>query len=114
MSVRHLKTVHPVRTGSVSPELLHRMDAYRQAASYLSVGKQRPGISPEKPLELSQLKPLAVGHWGTTPGQDFSYVHVNRVIKRVSWICSISPVQVTAVRRLPQAGPLPSSRSLRS
>ncbi len=70
-------------TGPLSPELLHRMDAYWRAANYLSVGQLYLYDNPllKKPLELAQVKPLVVGHWGTTPGQNFIYVHLNRVIK---------------------------------
>src|SRR6185312_967223 len=68
----------------LSPELLHRMDAYWRAANYLSVGQLYRYDNPllKKPLELSHVKPLVVGHWGTTPGQNFIYVHLNRVIKK--------------------------------
>src|SRR6202453_390301 len=75
---------HPVRTGPASPELLHRMDAYWRAAKYLSVGQIYLCDNPllKKPLELSHVKPLVIGHWGTTAGQNFIYVHLNRVIKK--------------------------------
>jgi xylulose-5-phosphate/fructose-6-phosphate phosphoketolase len=66
-----------------TPELLHAMDAYRRAANYLSVSQLYLYDNPllTRPLELSHVKPLVVGHWGTTPGQNFIYVHLNRVIK---------------------------------
>ena len=69
--------------GPLSPELLDRMDAYWRAANYLSVGQIYLYDNPllKRPLELSDVKPLVVGHWGTTPGQNFIYVHLNRVIK---------------------------------
>jgi xylulose-5-phosphate/fructose-6-phosphate phosphoketolase len=72
-----------VTTGPLSSELLHKMDAYWRAANYLSVGQLYLYDNPllNKPLELAQVKPLVVGHWGTTPGQNFIYVHLNRVIK---------------------------------
>ena len=60
-------------TGAVlSPELLHAMDAYWRAANYLSVGQLYLYDNPllTKPLELAHVKPLIVGHWGTTPGQN--------------------------------------------
>jgi xylulose-5-phosphate/fructose-6-phosphate phosphoketolase len=59
------------------------MDAYWRAANYLSVGQLYLYDNPllKKPLELAHVKPLVVGHWGTTPGQNFIYVHLNRVIK---------------------------------
>jgi xylulose-5-phosphate/fructose-6-phosphate phosphoketolase len=59
------------------------MDAYWRASNYLSVGQLYLYANPllTKPLELAHVKPLVVGHWGTTPGQNFIYVHLNRVIK---------------------------------
>src|ERR1700675_229506 len=76
--------MNPVLTGPLDPELLHRMDAYWRAANYLSVGQLYLYDNPllKKPLELSHVKPLVVGHWATTPGQNFIYVHLNRVIKK--------------------------------
>jgi xylulose-5-phosphate/fructose-6-phosphate phosphoketolase len=72
-----------VITNPLSPELLQKMDAYWRAANYLSVGQLYLYDNPllRKPLELAHVKPLVVGHWGTTPGQNFIYVHLNRVIK---------------------------------
>ncbi len=72
-----------MRTSPLSPELLHKMDAYWRAANYLSVGQIYLYDNPllKKPLELAHVKPIVVGHWGTTPGQNFIYVHLNRVIK---------------------------------
>jgi len=69
---------------TLSPELLHKMDAYWRAANYLSVGQIYLYDNPllKQPLKLSHVKPLVVGHWGTTPGQNFIYVHLNRVIKK--------------------------------
>ena len=60
------------------------MDAYWRAANYLSVGQIYLYDNPllKRPLELSDVKPFVVGHWGTTPGQNFIYVHLNRVITR--------------------------------
>ena len=71
-------------TAPLSPSLLHKLDAYWRAANYLSVGQIYLFDNPllKKPLELAQVKPLVVGHWGTTPGQNFIYVHLNRVIKQ--------------------------------
>ena len=73
-----------VVTGPLSPELARRMDAYWRATNYLSVGQIYLYDNPllKRPLELSDVKPLVVGHWGTTPGQNFIYVHLNRVIKK--------------------------------
>ena len=69
---------------TLSPELLHKMNAYWRAANYLSVGQIYLYDNPllKEPLKLSHVKPLVVGHWGTTPGQNFIYVHLNRVIKK--------------------------------
>jgi len=73
-----------VTNETLSPELLHRTDAYWRAANYLSVGQIYLYDNPllKEPLQLSHVKPLVVGHWGTTPGQNFIYVHLNRVIKK--------------------------------
>jgi xylulose-5-phosphate/fructose-6-phosphate phosphoketolase len=59
------------------------MNAYWRAANYLSVGQIYLYDNPllKRPLELSHIKPTLLGHWGTTPGQNFIYVHLNRVIK---------------------------------
>lgn len=67
----------------LSPELLHDMHAYWRAANYLSVGQIYLYDNPllKRPLKMSDVKPLVVGHWGTSPGQNFIYVHLNRVIK---------------------------------
>lgn len=69
---------------ALSPELLHKMDAYWRAANYLSVGQIYLYDNPllRAPLQLSHVKPTLLGHWGTTPGQNFIYVHLNRVIKK--------------------------------
>ena len=63
---------------------LRRMDAYWRASNYLSVGQIYLYDNPllREPLTLEHVKPLVVGHWGTTPGQNFIYVHLNRVIKK--------------------------------
>ncbi len=68
---------------SPSPELLRKIDAYWRAANYLSVGQIYLLDNPllRKPLEPAHLKPRLLGHWGTTPGLNFVYVHLNRVIK---------------------------------
>jgi len=69
---------------TLSPELLRKMDAYWRAANYLSVGQIYLYDNPllREPLKLSHVKPNLLGHWGTTPGQNFIYVHLNRVIKQ--------------------------------
>lgn len=73
-----------MKTKTLSPELLHKMDAYWRAANYLSVGQLYLNDNPllREPLKLSHVKSMLLGHWGTTPGQNFIYVHLNRVIKK--------------------------------
>jgi xylulose-5-phosphate/fructose-6-phosphate phosphoketolase len=68
---------------SLSPDLLRKMHAYWRAANYLSVGQIYLRDNPllEAPLELEHVKPRLLGHWGTTTGLNFLYVHLNRLIK---------------------------------
>ena len=63
---------------------LKRLDAYFRAANYLSVGQLYLLDNPllKRKLSLKDIKPNVVGHWGTVPGQNFIYVHLNRVIKK--------------------------------
>jgi len=67
----------------LSRETIAGMDAYWRAANYLSVGqiylKDNPLL--ERPLRTSDIKPRLLGHWGTTPGLNFIYVHLNRIIR---------------------------------
>ena len=69
---------------SLELDLLRRMDAYWRAANYLAVGQiyllDNPLLT--EPLKLEHIKPRLLGHWGTTPGQNFIYVHLNRIIKQ--------------------------------
>ena len=69
---------------SLSPELLSGMDAYWRAANYLSVGQIYLYDNPllKRPLAPADIKRMLLGHWGTTPGQNFIYTHLNRVIKQ--------------------------------
>jgi xylulose-5-phosphate/fructose-6-phosphate phosphoketolase len=71
------------KTNTLAPEMLRKMDAYWRAANYLSVGQIYLYDNPllKKPLKLAHIKPRLLGHWGTTPGLNFVYVHLNRVIK---------------------------------
>jgi len=71
------------KSKTLSPELLRKLDAYWRAANYLSVGQIYLYDNPllKKPLTLAHIKPRLLGHWGTTPGLNFIYVHLNRVIK---------------------------------
>jgi xylulose-5-phosphate/fructose-6-phosphate phosphoketolase len=68
----------------MDPILLQRMDAYWRAANYLSVGqiylKDNPLL--REPLKPEHIKHMLLGHWGTTPGQNFIYVHLNRIIRQ--------------------------------
>jgi xylulose-5-phosphate/fructose-6-phosphate phosphoketolase len=68
----------------LSPEELRKVHAYWRAANYLSVGQIYLFANPllREPLLLKQIKPRLLGHWGTTPGQNLIYVHLNRVIKK--------------------------------
>jgi xylulose-5-phosphate/fructose-6-phosphate phosphoketolase len=70
-------TTHPAL-----PQPLQQLDAYWRAANYLSVGQiyllDNPLLT--EPLQPSHIKPRLLGHWGTTPGQNFIYAHLNRVI----------------------------------
>ena len=65
-------------------ELLEKIDAYWRAANYLSVGQIYLCDNPllREPLAPAHIKHMLLGHWGTTPGQNFIYTHLNRVIKK--------------------------------
>src|SRR3984885_6862606 len=69
---------------TLTPELLQKMDAYWRAANYLSVGQIYLHDNPllKRPLTLADVKHMLLGHWGTTPGQNFIYVHLNRIIRK--------------------------------
>jgi len=73
-----------MNTNPLTPELLPKIDAYWRAANYLSVGQIYLFDNPllKRPLTLADIKHMLLGHWGTTPGQNFIYVHLNRVIKK--------------------------------
>ena len=87
-----LASEHPAAAGpaltvdqfTLDTEEVRLINAYWRAANYLSVGQIYLYDNPllREPLTLAHVKPLVVGHWGTTPGQNFIYVHLNRVIKR--------------------------------
>ena len=68
----------------LSPDLLRKMHAYWRAANFLSVGQIYLFDNPllKEPLHLKHVKPRLLGHWGTTPGLNFIYVHLNRIIKQ--------------------------------
>ncbi len=69
--------------GPLAERELHRIDAYWRAANYLSAGQIYLLDNPllREPLKPEHIKPRLLGHWGTTPGLNFLYVHVNRVIR---------------------------------
>ena len=69
---------------SKSENILDKLDAYFRAANYLSVGQLYLLDNPllKKPLKQDDIKKVVVGHWGTVPGQNFIYTHLNRIIKQ--------------------------------
>ena len=78
------KPPSPSESGPLSADQLALIDAYWRAANYLSVGQIYLLDNPllREPLRLEHVKPRLMGHWGTTPGLNFVYAHMNRVIKR--------------------------------
>jgi xylulose-5-phosphate/fructose-6-phosphate phosphoketolase len=78
-SVKALGSERPL-----SNDELARMDSYWRAANYLSVGQIYLLDNPllREPLKITHIKPRLLGHWGTTPGLNFIYVHMNRVVKK--------------------------------
>ena len=77
----------------LGPDELRKIDAYWRAANYLSIGQIYLFDNPllTEPLKVEHIKPRLLGHWGTTPGLNFVYVHLNRVIQRddlnVIYVC---------------------------
>ncbi len=71
------------KTKTLARELLRKLDAWWRAANYLSVGQIYLFDNPmlQKPLKQAHIKPRLLGHWGTTPGLNFIYAHLNRIIK---------------------------------
>ena len=78
-----MTTAAPEAAQALSAEELELIEQYWRAANYLSVGQIYLLDNPllEEPLTLEHIKPRLLGHWGTTPGLNFIYVHLNRVIK---------------------------------
>ena len=72
-----------ISTQPLIPEDLRKIDAYWRAANYLSIGQIYLYANPllREPLKIEHIKPRLLGHWGTTPGLNFIYVHFNRLIK---------------------------------
>src|SRR5277367_6132259 len=77
-------SAHAALPQPLSPEELRKVHAYWRAANYLAVGQIYLFANPllREPLLLKHIKPRLLGHWGTTPGQNLIYVHLNRVIKK--------------------------------
>jgi xylulose-5-phosphate/fructose-6-phosphate phosphoketolase len=88
MTVIEMKDALPL-----TAEEVRRMNAYWRAANYLSVGQIYLYDNPllREPLKLEDIKPRLLGHWGTTPGLNFIYVHLNRLIRKndlnVIYVC---------------------------
>ena len=78
------RTAAATSAGPLSDEELRKMDAYWRASNYLSVGQIYLLDNPllKKPLKREHVKTRLLGHWGTSPGLNMLYVHLNRVIKR--------------------------------
>ncbi|QDV09935.1 Xylulose-5-phosphate phosphoketolase [Planctomycetes bacterium Poly30] len=72
-----------MNSNTLTPKRLQAMDAYWRAANYLSVGQIYLFDNPllKRPLVIDDVKQMLLGHWGTTPGQNFIYVHLNRIIQ---------------------------------
>lgn len=68
---------------TLSEEMIHKIDAYFRASNYLSAGQIYLRDNPllKEPLKPDHIKSMLLGHWGTTPGQNFIYTHLNRIIK---------------------------------
>src|SRR5439155_14933915 len=71
-----------VADAPLSPAELHRLDAYWRAANYLSAGQIYLLDNPllREPLRPEHIKPRLLGHWGTTPGLNFLYAHLSRIV----------------------------------
>ncbi|BFK87561.1 phosphoketolase family protein [Pseudoflavonifractor gallinarum] len=72
------------KKGPLTPDMLRKIDAYWRAANYLAAGQLYLLDNPllRKPLQSEHLKKTIVGHWGTVPGQNFIYTHLNRIITK--------------------------------
>ena len=88
-------SILPASDATLSAEYLSRLDAYWRASNYLAVGQiyllDNPLLA--KPLAIEHVKPRLLGHWGTTPGLNFIYAHLNRVIHKfeLDMICVAGP-----------------------
>jgi xylulose-5-phosphate/fructose-6-phosphate phosphoketolase len=97
----HRETKAAVPKGPLSPNLLDKMNRYWRAANYLCIGQIYLFENPllREPLTAEQIKPRLLGHWGTSPGQNLIYIHLNRLIKSTMQILFTSPVPGTAALR---------------
>jgi len=79
----HLETSVATPKGPLAPAMLDKMNRYWRAANYLCIGQIYLFENPllREPLKAEQIKPRLLGHWGTSPGQNLIYVHLNRLIK---------------------------------
>ena len=77
------------------------MVAYWRAANYVSVGQIYLRDNPllKRPLALADVKSMLLGHWGTTPGQNFIYVHLNRIIKNPATDGAVLPILTSTATR---------------
>src|SRR5512142_2329557 len=82
-----------IESQPLAADELRRIDAYWRAANYLSVGQIYLYKNPllREPLRAEHIKPRLLGHWGTTPGLNFIYVHLNRVIRK----CNLNAIYIT-------------------
>src|SRR5258708_24102563 len=73
-----------ISSNQLSPELLQKMDAWWRAANYLNIGQIYLMANPllKEPLKTEHIKPRLLGHWGTSPGLNLIYVHLNRLINK--------------------------------
>jgi len=94
-ALKNVTNTPSAANGPLEAALLRKIDAWWRAANYLSVGQTYLYDNPllKEPLTIKHVKPRLVGHWGTTPGLNFIYVHLNRVIKErdVNMIYIIGP-----------------------
>ena len=105
------ETTPELANGPLGSRSSTRIDAYWRAANYLSVGQIYLLDNPllREPLTPEHVKPRLLGHWGTTPGLNLLYAHLNRVIAAsATWTRSTSPGPGTAARR---SWPTPGSRA---
>jgi xylulose-5-phosphate/fructose-6-phosphate phosphoketolase len=82
----HTATDHPAAAQPLSPDELRKIDAYWRACNYCCVGMLYLRANPllREPLKPEHIKNRLLGHWGSDPGQTFTWVHLNRLIKKYS------------------------------